>query len=436
MWCNRTGRVQAQAAWRGSSRRSRRGGIIIILAVSLTVLCGFVAISFDIGYARLMRARLDMALEAASHAAALELDLTADGQDNAVEAAIAMAGKATIVGQPLTIDATNVEFGIWDDNLRTFTTETEPSLVNAVRVNANVTIPLLFGFVAFQDSDAIGGFEMDVNRVATSGAPGGAAVTSYILPFAIPDCYLDADADDVLDAGTSAQFLDAGGCATQYSASHKQAFMATAGPFSNAKMISGITDPDGAATVSIGDELGTDITLRVDNPNLDTTGGFFETFATTQTSSTTTMTDGRWASSPTQLGRSNVASGSWGKTIEGPAMVIDVDDDICTTGSAESIVASQDPATVTGEVIGFVWVAVYDIQKRCRQDSTGTQFSTCASKITSCSATTPSLTFSSRDRMGRIRLRVDTTAEQYVGSSSGGPDWGILAQGSMRLIPL
>lgn len=416
---------------RGSGRR---GGIVIIVAISLTVLCGFVALAFDIGYARLMRARLDMALEAASLAAAQELDFTTDGEDRAVDAALAMANRANIVGQNLALDAGNVEFGIWDDNLRSFTSESDASLVNAVRVNADVTIPLLFGVVAFRDSDVLGGLDMAVSRVATSGTEGGAMITSYLLPFAIPDCYIDSNGDDVLDSGVQSMYFDAGGCAVLYDSGHKQAFMATVGAFSNTKVKSGI-ETLSMGSVSVGDAVGTDIFLRVDSPNMEISSGVFESIATTQTASTTTMTDGRWSATPTQLTRTNVTSGSWGKTVEGPIMVIDMDDDICTTGSADALAAAADPAVYGGTVIGFVWGAVYDIQKRCRQDSTGTQFTTCTSKITSCSNSSPTVGFPSRDRMGRIRFRVDSTETYPYGSAAGGPDWGVTAGGSVRLIP-
>lgn len=416
-------------------RNRRRGGIIIIVAVSLTVLTGFVALAFDIGYARLMRTHLDVTLEAAAHAAVRELDFTADGVDRATEAAIALAGTAAVGGTSLELTASDVEFGVWDDGTRSFTGETDPSLVNAVRVNANITIPLLFGVVAFQDSDLGGGLALNVSQVASSGLPGGALITSCVLPLAIPDCFIDANADGSVDAGVQSRLFDAGGCATSYDASYKQAFMATLGPFSNAKAKGTILDCGYMGSASVDDVLGTDVILRVDNPNLEASSGFFETITTVLGSSTTSMGDGRWGSTPTQLGRSNISAGVYGQTIEGPVMVVDVDDDVCTTGSFEALAAAADPAGLTGTVVGFVWGAVYDIQKRCRQDSTGTQFTTCTSKITSCSTTTPTSSFSSRDRMGRLRFRVDTTEDYMYGSVSGGPDWGVLAPGGVRLIP-
>lgn len=422
------------ARWPRTGRAPRRGGVVIIVAISLTVLFGFVAMAFDISYARLMRARLDMALEAASLAAAQELDFTTDGEDRAIDAALAMANRATIVGQSLALDSSNVEFGVWDDNLRSFSSESDAALVNAVRVNAQVNIPLLFGLVAFPTSDAIGGLDMDVSRVATSGTEGGAMISAYLLPFAIPDCYIDSNGDDVLDSGVQSMYFDAGGCATLYDSGHKQAFMATIGAFNNTKMKNGI-ETLSMGSVTVGDAVGSDIFLRVDGPNMEVSSGVYETLASTQTASGTNMSDGRWSATPTQLTRTNVNSGSWGKTVEGPIMVIDMDDDICTSGSADALAAAADPASYGGNVIGFVWGAVYDFQKRCRQDSTGTQFLTCSSKITSCSTTSPSTTFPSRDRMGRIRFRVDSTETYPYGATAGGPDWGVTAKGSVRLIP-
>lgn len=411
---------------RGPWRQRRRGGIIIILAVSITVLAGLVALAFDLGYARVMRQRVDMALEAASHAAALELDSTDDGVDRATEAAIAMAGRATIAGNTLSIDSGDVEFGIWDDTDRSFTSETDATLINAVRVNANVTIPLLFGLLAFQDSSVADGLTLSVSQVATQGVPGGAYTVGCILPLAVPSCYIDADGDGNVDSGVQDMLFDAGACAhaNTWDSTYKQAFIATDAVFSGPKMNSLVSDCTAGGSFSVDDRIGTDVAIKLDNTN-SYVGTAIDGLNTLLASSSDSM-DSRWTSTPTQLTRSLVTAGNYGKTVEGVIMVVDVPSDYCTSNKYDTTGAS-------GTVTGFVWGAVYDLQKRCINDSTGATISLCSSSATS--TCTPAGAGGPSDKAPHIRFRIDGDGSYTKGSVSGGPDYGVLAAGGSRLIP-
>ncbi len=423
---------------RGARRRDRRGGIVIIVAISLAVLSGFVALSFDIGYARLMRTRLDMALEAASHAAALELDGTDDGVDEAISAAIAMAEKATIVGETLSISNDDVEFGVWDDNLRTFSSETDATLINAVRVSADVTIPLFFGLIAF-DEDSVGGLDLNVTQLATSGVPGPARSSPCVLPLVIPSCHLDADGDDTLDVGAQGKLFDAGGCANTMitSSSYLQAFMATPGAFSVGKVKNLLTNCEEYGTISMDDALGAEVFIRVDHASLNNSGGVMETIATTIGSSTTSL-DSRWTGTPTHLTGSVVTSANYGKTIEGPIPVVEFSGWDC-----DSAIGNDDTeaSALDGVVIGFVWGAIYDAQKRCVKDGTGAAAATCSfASGDKCSLTVTgsgATAMSNADRNPHLRFRIDVDNDYEVqGASSGGDlDWGVLGQGTIRLIP-
>ena len=50
---------------RGRNRRSDRGQVIILLAICLTVMLMFVALSVDVGFAYVTRAKLSRAVDAA-----------------------------------------------------------------------------------------------------------------------------------------------------------------------------------------------------------------------------------------------------------------------------------------------------------------------------------------------------------------------------------
>ncbi len=59
---------------------TRRGTIVIVFAVSLTVLMGFAALVVDVGYQKVVGAQLQLAADAMSHAATQHLDGTEAGK--------------------------------------------------------------------------------------------------------------------------------------------------------------------------------------------------------------------------------------------------------------------------------------------------------------------------------------------------------------------
>lgn len=430
-------------------KRTRRGGIVIIVAVGLSILAGFVALAVDVGYAWLMRTRLDMALEAASDAAIKELDNTEEGIDNARDMAIYMASVTTIGGEALSLNSADVEFGSWSDEDRSFSTiadpYADPTLVNAVRLQTSATIPLLLGVLAVnEDSDVADGFEVEVTQVAITGQPGGAYATDCPLPLAIPDCYVDADGDGVVDSGVNELLFDAGACAEDYSSSYKQAFLITEGAFLPAKAKTQVDDCY-AATVysfSVGDVLGSDVYLSVDSStfNNDTSTNPIREIWTDIPGSATSLDD-RWSDgTPSRLTRSEISSSNFGKTIERPVMVVDVDDSICSGTDVHA--GNLSSLTAGGEVIGFVWGTIYDTQRRCRKDSTTTTGSSCPTGAVVNACTNSNIGSSSityLDAAARLRFRVhipDDDEDGYPeGTVSGGPNWGVTALGEVRLIP-
>lgn len=414
--------------------RSRRGGFVIIVAVSLTALAGLVALSFDIGYARVMRARLEMALEAATHAAGKELDGTDDGVDNALSAALSMSERYTVAGETLAIASDDVEFGTWDDATSDFVAESDAAAINAVRINTSVNVPLMFGAIAFADSDLADGFNLSGTTVATSGATDGASATNCVLPLAVPSCAVDSNGDGVLNSTLHDSKFDTGGCAGLFGTGYTQAFMATAGALSAAKVRDNISDCEAMGGVAMGDLIGTDVILRVDNTGMNspTTNNTFTVLNSMISASSDTF-GGRWSINPAQMSASAITVSKYGHTLEGPVMVVDVPNSWCTAATSSSTMSMP----TSGTVIGFVWGVVYDARKRCTKDD-GTTLSSGASgcpstTISSCSSSSPTALPSYKE-YPRIRFRIDTTAYETVGSVGGGEDWGVYAPGSVRII--
>lgn len=390
--------------------RRRRGGIVIIVALSLTVLTGFLAVVFDIGYARLMRTRMDMALEAAAHAAAKELDGTDDGVDRATSAAQLMAERNSVNGHTLTLSSGDIHFGAWDEASRDFTDESEPEDINAVRVTAAEAMPIFFGAYAFRGTDLSTGFTVGSSAIATSGEPGGASATDCVLPLAVPLCAIDNNGDGAIDSGVQNTLFDAGACAKMYSGStYSQAFMMTDSPFGPNAMASTWGNCEYLGSFAVGDA----VALRVDHSLLNSANVL--TNLTTQITASGTTRDSRWTTSVTAMSGSKTslvqAAGSWGKTLEGPIPVVDVGTTVCTSGT------SYLPTTTSGNIVGFVWASVYDAAARGTSTISG-----------SCTAT-------NYLRAARIRFSVDTLNDYQYGSVSGGEDWGVTAPGNVRLIP-
>ena len=410
--------------------RSRRGGFVIIVAVSLTVLTGMVALAFDIGYARLMRTRVEMAMDAATHAAAKELDFTEDGLDRARDAAISMAARFTIMGETLEISNDDVDFGTWDDTTHSFASETDPANINAVHINSAVNVPLMFGAIEFADSDLADGFNIGVTTVATSGAPGGASSVTCALPVAVPLCAVDNNGDGVVDSGLQGSKFDTGGCAGTYETGYKQAFLATTGSaFSYTRARNAISDCEDFGLVQVDDAIGSEVSIKLDNSSFN----LVVDRITTEIASTSTSLDSRWSGgTPTRTTASAVNATDYGNTIEAPVMVVDVGSSYCTGAGATTIAS---PPT-SGTVVGFVWGAIYDARKRCYTDS-GAVISSCLSTTLTCSTSTPTSPAGSvgSHRWGRIRFRVDATNDYLYGTASGGEDWGVTAAGTVRLVP-
>ena len=136
---------------------ARKGAIIVLAAIFMVPIFGFVAFSVDSGYMALVKSQLQNAADAAALAATSELG---EGIAVAKQAAIDIAQTNNAAGQPVVLADADIEFGQWDVVNKTFSTPVPNP--NAVRITARVTNqPLFFAPVIGHDT-----FDMSASAIA------------------------------------------------------------------------------------------------------------------------------------------------------------------------------------------------------------------------------------------------------------------------------
>ena len=101
---------------RPNSQR-QRGAVMILFALSLTVLLGFMALVIDLGRTYVVRTELQNAADAAALAGAKDLNQTSAGVTSAVATAIAMAAKNNFkFSSPVVITIANLSVGSCPDD--------------------------------------------------------------------------------------------------------------------------------------------------------------------------------------------------------------------------------------------------------------------------------------------------------------------------------
>lgn len=90
--------------------RSRKGAMLVLVAVALVILLAAAAFSVDVAYMHLVREELRIATDAAAKAAVTKLSLGGT-EDEARSLAVTIASKNRVAGKALTIDAANVQLG-------------------------------------------------------------------------------------------------------------------------------------------------------------------------------------------------------------------------------------------------------------------------------------------------------------------------------------
>ncbi len=165
---------------RNATAYRRRGAVLIWVAVSLTMFCGFAALAIDMGYLFVMKNQTQTTSDAAALAAVSQLPDPAAVLSVAVE----YAGKnMPPADHGMVLDEDDVVIGGWDFGTRTFTTGADPP--NAVKVttrraesNSN-PVPLFF-------ANALGIGKSDVVSAAVATYQKSADGAGIIV--LCPDC--------------------------------------------------------------------------------------------------------------------------------------------------------------------------------------------------------------------------------------------------------
>ncbi|MCA9263302.1 MAG: VWA domain-containing protein [Planctomycetales bacterium] len=134
------------------SIKKRRGVSLVVVAISLPVFLFMALMAVDIAYMQLARTEHRSATDAAAKAGAEALSRTGD-KDEAIAAAIAIAGKNYVGGKSLALTADEMVFGrssLQEDGSWSFEEDAEP--FTSVRIDSHLTgdksVQLLLGSIA------------------------------------------------------------------------------------------------------------------------------------------------------------------------------------------------------------------------------------------------------------------------------------------------
>jgi hypothetical protein len=162
-------------------RNHQDGAIVVVLAVSLTVLVGFGALAIDSGFQGLLRTQLQNIADASALAGALSLDLSVGGIERSRRDAVWFAGANQLAGQSYTLENDEFEAGVWNWSTETFSHDTsDAARVNAVRTSPKYTVkPILMNALSP---------ELNLEGRAVSIAARAPISGGCALPIAIPSC--------------------------------------------------------------------------------------------------------------------------------------------------------------------------------------------------------------------------------------------------------
>ena len=371
-------------------KRERRGAVAILVALALVVLLGFIALTVDLGYARLVGAQLQAGADAAALAGASRLDLRSSGLVNARAAAVEVGALNQANGVALALDANPgneadgpVVLGVWSED-GTFTPNTDPTKVNAVQIIArDDTLTPLFSRAAFQ-RDELGAAALSIAR---RGLKLGAGQVPYYLPFGLADCLFDTWSRDELQDMTFVLNPDGAdstgwvGVGTRPTASWISEQLDLASVCMHEWVETGEVSSDCSAA-SVGDSVTLD--------NGEVAAGL-QDLADTIASEGVPWDPSVWGALPARHPGSALSTADYGKVLLGPLPVFDGDPSYCA--------ASGGKWTGDRPLVGFVWAALYDVKTK---GAAGTK---------------------------NVWLRIDVKHIYDVGDWWGGPDWGVVVTG-------
>jgi Flp pilus assembly protein TadG len=165
-------------------RKNRHGIAIVYTIVAVIALLAILSLAVDFGRVQVVKTQLQRAADAAARYGAAGLSNILNGQSAAAANAVAAAADNTADGSPVVIDPTNdVKLIIWNGASATYTTTSDPTLANGVRVTASRThakgnaVPLMFASLI--GTQGIATCDVNVSSVAVFTPV--QAVTSTIL---------------------------------------------------------------------------------------------------------------------------------------------------------------------------------------------------------------------------------------------------------------
>jgi hypothetical protein len=161
------------------TRTHRRGATAIQVALSLMVTGGFCAMAMELAYLQVVVTQLQTVADAASHAALLKLDGTANGVTAARLDAKAVAGLMRVNNKPFVLQDSHIVFGDWDNVTKTFVPSADPAKIDSVAVRpseSNVGLGLGKAFLGRTFSPSVCGAVGKGPGNANTGVVGGPGV--------------------------------------------------------------------------------------------------------------------------------------------------------------------------------------------------------------------------------------------------------------------
>lgn len=372
-------------------RRPRAGGAAILVALALIVLLGFVALTVDLGYTRLIGAQLQAGADAAALAGASKLDLTADGLLDARQTAVAVAALNSENGAPISLDENpgnaadgDIVLGVWSDEDHAFTPETDPYRINSVQViSKNDNLTPFFSRVAFQ-RERLGAGAVSIAR---QGLKLGAGEVPWYLPFGLAECTFDTWPRDALQDMTFVLNPD-GADNTGWVAVNDKPDASwirdqlALGVICMREWYETGQVSSACSPASVGASVGLD--------NGVTTSALQAVEAAIEEDGIPWDAD-VWGALPAQHAGSAIDKDLYGDMIVGPLPIFDGGSSYCEPGGGKW--------TGARPLVGFVWAAVYDVKHA----------GAAASK--------------------NVWVRIDVEHVYDVGDWWGGPDYGVVVTG-------
>ncbi len=352
-----------------TSRGRRQGNYAAVFGLSLVPLLGGAAIVVDLGMQRVVAAQNQAAVDAAAHAASLQLDGTEEGLEAAREAATLILAKNPVGGRDVEVDVAGgsggnrLVFGLMEDGA--FTESDIAEEINAVQVDYaidDLATPL--ASVAF-GTDHVGVGSCSIAQQL----PQDAGAVDCAIPLAIASCVLETLSEDEIGDLTfalSPAGIDNAGWARPEASPNASYLKAQIGDCTQ----------DGE--IEVGEALG--LQNGVVNSAMKELAEAIGSSADTWDSET-------FGPLPEQASKSAVDSSDYGRVLTGSIYVFDGGDDYCSEGGG----------SFNGfeTLVGFAPVAIYDV-------------------VTKGSAASKN-----------IYLKVDTENEYHWGTKGGGEGIGV-----------